>query len=387
MIAPLLILLPRSEPTTVWWRMLGDALMLVALSCLLMPTTSQAKPTCGNVGLTTHPASTQPLYPGRNTGPSTTTKLGEFSVNMNFSHCVFTDTTVERLETRDGYTGFNDLNRASLNGNEFQADYGMTCQHCANQPAENIKFTVTRTVTGQGGLCKTSHSLVNSPLPRTMVSRFSQECTGFDVLMRVEIFQTNGQLKTMAPYALTALNFIGANLMMYQATESPLILAIIPASRDFQITPSPQCTFTVKNTSVGLASLQNSQIQPSDTVSLLNPKTFSLQLQSCNSVNQRPVNLTWRFNQPSQNNERMLNSAPAGGKGVDVVLRAQAGQKKVLGSSTPHADLTIKHLETYRVLNAEENARLQFTAAYVANGDPPSAGAFASTAIVTLGYE
>lgn len=367
--------------------MLGDALMLVALSCLLMPTTSQAKPTCGNVGLTTHPASTQPLYPGRNTGPSTTTKLGEFSVNMNFSHCVFTDTTVERLETRDGYTGFNDLNRASLNGNEFQADFGMTCQHCANQPAENIKFTVTRTVTGQGGLCKTSHSLVNSPLPRTMVSRFSQECTGFDVLMRVEIFQTNGQLKTMAPYALTALNFIGANLMMYQATESPLILAIIPASRDFQITPSPQCTFTVKNTSVGLASLQNSQIQPSDTVSLLNPKTFSLQLQSCNSLNQRPVNLTWRFNQPSQNNERMLNSAPAGGKGVDVVLRAQAGQKMVLGSSTPHADLTIKHLETYRVLNAEENARLQFTAAYVANGDPPSAGAFASTAIVTLGYE
>ena len=183
MIAPLLILLPRSEPTTVWWRMLGDALMLVALSCLLMPTTSQAKPTCGNVGLTTHPASTQPLYPGRNTGPSTTTKLGEFSVNMNFSHCVFTDTTVERLETRDGYTGFNDLNRVSLNGNVFQADYGMTCQNCVNQPAENIKFTVTRVVTGQGSLCQTSHSLGNAPLPRTMVSRFSQECTGFDVLM------------------------------------------------------------------------------------------------------------------------------------------------------------------------------------------------------------
>jgi hypothetical protein len=62
---------------------------------------------------------------------------------MNFSHCVFTDTTVERLETRDGYSGFNDLNRVSLNGNEFQADYGMTCQHCASQPAENVKFTVT----------------------------------------------------------------------------------------------------------------------------------------------------------------------------------------------------------------------------------------------------
>jgi type 1 fimbria pilin len=72
---------------------------------------------------------------------------------------------------------------------------------------------------------------------------------------------------------------------------------------------------------------------------------------------------------------------------VDVVLRAQAGQKMVLGSSIPHADLTIKHMETYRVLNTEENARLQFTAAYVANGEPPAAGAFASTAIVTIGYE
>ena len=387
MISFLLIQLQRFEPATTWFRMLTSVFLWVALGCLLMPTSSHAKPTCGQVGLTTHPAITQQMYLGRNTAPSTTTKLGEFSVNMNFTNCVFADPAVEKLETRDGYTGFNDLNRVSLNGNVFQADYGMTCQNCVNQPAENIKFTVTRTVTGQGSLCQTSHSLGNAPLPRTMVSRFSQECTGFNVLMKVEIFQTSGRLNTPLPYQFSILDFITANLMMYQATENPLILAIIPASRDFQITPSSQCTFAVKNTSVGLATLQNSQIKPLDTVTLLNPKTFNLQLQSCNSVNKRPVNLTWQFNNPSLNNDHLLNSAPGGATGVDVVLRALAGQKMVLGSSTPYADLTIKNLETYRVLNTEENASLQFTAAYVANGDAPSAGAFASTAIVTIGYE
>jgi len=343
--------------------------------------------TCTNNVFANYTSPTQALYPGRNLGTSNSSKLGELGVTYAFSGCQFTGQPDEKVVIQNGFSGFVKLQNDNfdlLKGLQISY-YGLACSTCANNPLENLKFVVTRTITGTG--CQLTNEFEDSNIP-SMKTKFSKDCTGFVVAMKVEIVQTDSMLKSKSAYNITNVDFITAGLQFFQSNGyTVLSQAIIPASGNVKITPSPQCTFAIKNTSVALANLHPDNVNPLDKNSLLNPKSFSLQLMSCNNADKRPVNLTWAFNKPSETNDRLSNTLADGSKGVHVVIQAKAGQKMVVGTNTPYTDLTVKNLETYRALNSEANTNLNFTAAYVANGETPGPGPFVSSATVTLGYD
>lgn len=284
----------------------------------------------------------------------------------------------------------------SSNSSNTNIDYtGYACPTCGNS-FENLKFTMTRVIElydDSNRLCGSSTVFSTEGFANSNAIKVTwpngTPCTKMKIEMRVRIIQTANSLLTKEE-----LTFRQDQLPQTSVSLSTNnVRAVIPSSTSasFKLAPSPSCTFAAnsQNLQVVLGSLQQNNVDKNNTTKPLLTKPFSLNLTSCSANDQaRKVNLTWTFNKPNPNNpSRLSNQKSDGSKGVDVMVIAADNQKMALDTGTAYADLTIKNLETYRALNNASNVSLNFKAAFVANGEEPAPGIFASTATVMLSYE
>lgn len=345
----------------------------------------------------------QSTYVGKRTSAGEVL-LGSFSTRLSVEECLMTtsDNTVVRAATYINKDKF-ELSKYNFDGNKVTVDFKYLCTGCVSG---GLILRVTRelmhTYKG-GGVCfyhpLNDQPVNNGPFVDSLNSSSSQDiskgCWLNSVTVRVDVVQQGAALTLPSALKLLVSDLPRTVVEVYTG-KVPEQVSIYRkyfymSDKDIVIAPSPSCTFTPSSQSlqVALSPLLLSKVNPQDQLTPMSPKSFSLGMTGCSDSDKtRPVNLTWKFNKPSARHpSRLSNAAENGGTGVDLMVTAQSNQKMDTTSGLPYSDLTIKNLETYRALNQAGDTNLNFTAAYVANGEPLKAGPFSSTATVTIGYE